>query len=255
MAFELLALGIVFVVAGILVSILLPRRSKHKLGIIEQVETSLSADVRGGQYVELKGEVECERPLTTPAGKIQCAYYEFVKERERAVADEEGETTVKRDVVTSERRSVPFYLRDSSGRILIEPEKASIEAMDTYSRYIPATRPRESLASKALELAGDVAKDVIFDERRRKPESAFLGTSVKERAVKIGQPVYVLGEVKKIEKELVVTKPGGGPFIITCKSEEEMTKAIRKDILMARIGGIVFIAAGTLMVAGAFLLE
>jgi len=163
------------------------------------------------QICEVAGTIEADVALSAPlSGKACVAYTRTVSreyEEDVTSTDSDGKTTTtvarRSEIVENNQQRVRFFVRDATGRVLIDPEQADLDLVETTSRF-DAAQPK----------AG---------ERTR-----TLGYRYQEQALPIGTQVYVLG---------CVVDGGGQPmiarsprdlkqrFMISRRSERELTTA------------------------------
>lgn len=235
-------LGIIFMVMGIL--------SRRKLNLIKDTPTvsagqaSQMAAPQGANKVEVHAVADSPTPLTSPATGTPCLYYKHQVEHleRRMVRDNSGYTRHQDrwETVHSNEMSVPFVLRDETGEIRVNPERASFVAKVSMKSqygshgYDPPHRSG----------AGGVVSKVL-DSLDGNYDTGQYRTS--EWVVPLGQPVYVLGASYSSPAGAEIRK-GEGPFIISYKSEEELTKRYAWHSVLWLIFGVLFGAGG---IAGA----
>ena len=258
--------GIILLAIGALL-LFLRGKSQAQLLDIKFVKTSAISDVvdmqqsvaseigPGGfrQQVELKGQCSTDAPLRAELSGQECVYYSMtVSERyeERYTeTDSSGNTQQKTrtgtTVVTSNTQSVPFTLTDATGSILVEPDGASIDARSVVNRYDPHQQGMTALqfGSFSFQLGG------IGGGGRR-----ILGYEYRESIIPTGQQLYILGDAADAGGTLSVRLPQekGKPYIVSIKSEEELTRGKESAVLWLLIGAVAsFVAGAGLIVAGA----
>ena len=255
--------GIVLVViAGIL---LLVRRSQaSKLAQVLSTETSscaqvaeLCASMEGvvgaetSQLVEVKGTIE-------PRGELlqaeitgqECVCYRSRVERqweeERWEKDSQGKrvrrTRRGSDTLAQNERLDPFLVNDGTGQVLVDPEGAKIdwvESVDRFERGEPEGATL-SVGRFSLNLGG-----FRLGSGRR-----TLGYRYKEWVLPAQHPIYVLGGAAPGGEQPCVRRPAekGQKFIVSVKSEEEIVKGARRSILCLTIGAAVAGLAGIVLI-------
>lgn len=220
---------------------------KRKFGLIRLTDTSTIAELRslaetGDEYalhtpVEVKGTVVCDEPLLAELSETACVYYAmkvewefeeiFYEDDERTKVSHSREGS---EVLTQEKRDVPFWVEDHSGRILVDPEGAEIIAEKTLSRV-----ETDEGAPDSVITMGAFAMDApwLTSLEERQPREYHF----EEEAIPVGAEVYVLGEAALREGELVLQRPGrGGKFLISVKREEELLSGTKKTMFAWRLG-------------------
>lgn len=257
--------GGILIAAGVVLTIIRSSQAS-KLSQMKELETSragdlvaLAADVAseigGGaftQIAELKGRSFVESPLKSELAGTDCVYYRMSVNREYEETywenDDKG-NRVRRtrrgsDLVAHNERSVPFYIDDGSGRVLVRPEGASFVAEKAFSRFEPGEPAGGRLAMGALSL---VISGAIGGRMT-------LGYRYEEDLIPVGCELYVLGEAADEGGELAMRKPADKKrrFIISVKSEEELTKRARTTIIVLTVIAAVCAVGGIgLLIAAA----
>jgi hypothetical protein len=219
-------------------------------GELQEISASVAKDIGAGsfnQITEVKGTVQCGSPLISELAKADCVYYAMrvTREYEETYWDTDSNgNRVQRtrrggDTVAQNTRSVPFYVRDESGTIKVNPEGASYVTEKAYSRFEPGEASGQSLriGGLTINLGG-----IIGNTNRR-----TIGYRYEEDIIPLNRDVYVLGEAADASGELCLQKPSGKgkKFIISVKSEEELIRGAKGAMtvllilaLVAGIGGI-----------------
>lgn len=177
----------------------------------------------GGSYrdfVETTGQAATEGNLHSPYGHFPCAYYVATVAREyekdETTTDSAGKTshrTVRAsEMVSSQKSPSPLFLVDGPVRIGIDLDGASVDFKDGADRFEPYEEHRTySFFGMPFSMPS---------------ASRTLGFRYKEQIIPDGHPLYVVGEVRSFGETLRVGRPseGGKPFIVSVKSEEEVTQ-------------------------------
>lgn len=233
---------------------------KRKLDLMTGTQTTTAAELKGlaesvakdigagsfAETAEVKGTIRCDHPLTSELTNTPCVYYEMKVTREYEETywdtDSKGNRTQRHrrgsETVSQNTRGCPFDVEDATGRIAVDPTGAAITAEKVYDRFEQG-EPRGtalSIGRWTLNLAS-----IALGSGRR-----TLGYKYEEKLVPLGRPIYVLGEAADSGGQLVIRKPTkkGTAFIVSLKSEEELTKSATGANKGLTIG------AGVLAVAG-----
>lgn len=254
--------GIIIGLALIGLSVLLiflRRKSQDKLLEIKSTQTSSTKDLAdlcqsvkdgignsGGfkQLSEIKGVVKCAQPLNGELSKQPCVYYAMnVSERYEETyyeKDSKGNsvrrTRTGSSTVASNSQSVHFEVEDASGRIMVNPNGADIDPVQVVSKYEPSMQGRNSISFGSFS----------FNVARSTGDRKILGYEFTEKIIPLDRRVYVIGEASDSTGELMIQQPSekGKPFIVTLKSEEELTKGTESNIKALMIGAIVSLIVG-----------
>lgn len=190
----------------------------------QRVRDTLGAEALAEQC-EVAGVIESAAPLTAPLSRTPCVAYRYVvtREYEEEVShtDSEGKTTTEMrraaETVSSEERHTEFWVRDPTGRVLVDPERAEIDYASSGERY-----------------------DQAHDRGRR---TRTLGHRHREESLAVGAQVFVHGCAIDRGGALVIA---GNPrdddqrFFISRSSEQELLRSAESS---ARL--LVWVAAGS----------
>lgn len=237
----------------------LRRKSQDKLLEIKSTQTSTAKDLHdlwqsvknelgttGGfkQLTEVKGVVKCDQPLTGELSKQPCVYYEMeVLERfeetyyeKDAQGNNQRRTRTGTTSVAHNTQSVPFYVEDPTGKTLINPHAADIDPVKAVSKYEQNIQNRNTLSFGGFSL----------NVSQNRNDRRILGYEFTEKIIPLDRRAYVIGEATDTSGELMIQKPAekGKPFIITLKSEEELTKGTESNIKALMIGAMISLVAG-----------
>ncbi len=249
-----LIIGAILIGVGVLL-IFLRTKKQGMLLEIKSIQTSTAKELTemcasinqelgttGGfrQLAEVKGIIKCDTPLTAELSKQPCVYYDMkVEERyEETYWDKDAngnqvrKTRTGNTTVSSNSQRVNFYVEDATGRIQVNPNGADIDPVQVVNKYEPhtANQTRISFGGFSLNLTAGSTGD-------RK----ILGYEYTEKIIPLDRSVYVLGEATDSSGALMIQQPQekGKPYIITLKSEEELTKSTESAIKGFMIGAIV----------------
>lgn len=226
---------------------------------LHEIRNGVAAEIGPGgfsQGAEIKGTIECAEPLTAELSGTPCVWYGMsVQERYQDTyqeADANGRvhtrTRTGSNTVASNTRSVRFQVRDTTGTITVDPKRAKVEGHTVVDRHEPA-----SGTESALQF-GTFSFSLSPSPSGRK----ILGYHYTEQLIPLGGQVYVFGEASDRDGELVVREPmeKEKPFIISVRSEEEITQGLERSAALQQWFGFGLIAAGAAVafaaIAGAF---
>jgi hypothetical protein len=198
-----------------------------------RISASLGADALA-QPCEVEGVIECDAPLTATLSGTACVAFTRVVTREYeedvTSTDSQGKTELRTErhseTLENEERRVGFWVRDATGRTLLNPEGADLDLAETANRYEAASSPGRSRART-------------------------LGTRSVETALPVGARVYVLGcAVDQQGQPAIARSPRDSKarFMISRRSERELTQSAA-----AWSRGLWYAAAGSGMVGLALL--
>ena len=163
------------------------------------------------QPCEVAGPIEADTPLTAPLSNSACVAYTYQVTREYeedvATTDSHGKTTTetqqRSETVSKDERRTRFYVRDATGRVLIDPTDAELDLIDSGMRFDPAQRTANA-------------------------RTRTLGHRHQEQSLAVGTPVYILGCVVDGQGQPMIArspKDHKQKFIISRRSERELAGA------------------------------
>jgi len=248
----LLIIGLV--AAGIgAVLLFIGRRIQAKTNLLAKVPTVAASEVASlipGEMIEVKGVIRCDRPLTAELAQRDCVYYSsrVVREYEHRRQNAKGDLVTSRrsETVAQNEQSTAFYVEDSSGRVLVHPAGAEVDArklVDRFERNSGTLGPTISFGGITLNLGGS---------------DGTIGYRYEEYVLPVDIPVYVLGVVQ--EGGTIGRPPPelkGRRFIISYRSEEALRASWGKQarwlgfsaVALFALAVILFVAAVVTLVA------
>lgn len=146
-----------------------------------------------GQVVAVSGEAGSDRPLVSEQAQTPCIYFDYTIDRSyrigvtRQRSSGHGQETVqqqRRETVALDKQWVPFHVSDDSGQVSVSPDGAWFEGVSVMERVEPVTdNNKNGLPGQKMNLS--------------KGGGATGEYSIREHAIKIGQPVFVVGPVNE----------------------------------------------------------
>jgi len=204
----MVVVGIIFLVIS-LILFFIYREQNQKLFSIKSARSmtaaevadtagAVAAEIGGGSwrdYVKLWGEIVAEQPLYSEQKQAPCVYFESTVTRQYETRNKDGELEKRSEQVSRNRRSQPFWLRDRTGKIKIDPEGAAIETIE------------------------------IMNEFREARDGSTLGYRHTESVLPVGREVLVVGAVSDLTGDIVISKPVKSEhrYIISLKNEEVLS--------------------------------
>lgn len=216
-----------------------------KCGDVTQLSQAASEAVGPGSFshgCEVVGTAMAPETgqLTAPESKLPCVWHKTeVKEHYYEYRRDSNGNRRRHNqtrTLSSYTSETPFLIDDGSGRVPVLPQGAEIDGeekvVDRMERDVNKASGLLGLANIAFSF-GDHTTGVEYTESILRP----------------GARLYVLGEVSDRRGEVQLGKPSeGGPMIISTRSEEEIVSSKRGTIKWSRIGMIVLIPAGLVLV-------
>ncbi|MBW2964797.1 E3 ubiquitin ligase family protein [Candidatus Woesearchaeota archaeon] len=208
--------------------------------MIENIPTSKVRSIAMG-LVELFGEVTLTSPetvLKSPLTNSKCVYYNYCIQEERGSGKNRHWVTIK-----SGTNKVHFYLKDNTGKVLVDPDGAQID--------IPADFKFQSSWGK------DPPESVKgFLKRNNLSFETFLGMNKNmkytEWFIAPKDKLYILGHAgdnpyveeataQHSVEDIMIQKGGEKIYYISDKSEADVLKSFRWKVIGGFFGGGVLI--------------
>lgn len=190
--------------------------------------------------VELSGTAESEQPLRSHLAEVPCVYYAWNVEeewqKESSSTDQNGKTTTKREQgwqsVASGAETQSFYLKDSSGVVLVHPEGAKLEAATVMNRTCGPGDPLYYTKGPMQGVSNSTGQ-------RRFTERAFA----------LHAPVFIVGKARErgdaVAPEIAQDKTAE-LFLISSRGEQKVVSGYRAAATALSILGVV-VLLGMLM--------
>jgi hypothetical protein len=213
----------------------------NEIALMAGTQTSKAGEVAKlapGTLVEVKGTLRVRTPLTAEFSQKPCAYFKSEIEREETYyqRDSQGrqERKTRTTIVYSNVKYGSCLIQDESGRVGIDFDGASVEAVSVVNEATAAPKTGGGLVAGALSFL----------------DNANASYRRKESVLEADIPIYVLGET---QAGGLIGKPAAGSnntiFVISHKSEEERTKSLTWTTRWMLVGAIAaFAAAAGLLV-------
>jgi E3 ubiquitin ligase len=236
--------GLLLIVAAICVTAAL--RGEDRLLAILDTPTSSALDIQAihrnngayGQACEVTGVIECDASLSGPLSGQACVAYSHSVTWEEwgkpGMFDKRAGTSSlvfhTGGTEFDDRRAPTFWVRDASGRVLVDPINAELDLQAIDSSYEVVTSSN-----------GD-------SERRTRRE---------EQGLLLGQPVYVLGYLGERQGQAIIqrhTSDTSKKFLISYHSEQTLTRANRLRAAVFYFVAGISGSAGVLLIAWRLLL-
>jgi hypothetical protein len=249
------------VIGGILIFVRISAQKKlfeikatetFKAKDLQELYESVKADVGPGGFskvLEIKGLSKSDNPLTSEIAKQQCVYYSMsvIREYEETYQEKDSngnyvtKTRRAEDTISSNTQSIPFYVEDDTGKVLVNPNGASIDAQQVVDKFEPGERQ-----------AGASLSFGAFSITLSAPASPTrtLGYRFRESIIPLDRKLYVLGEATDTSGELAIQRPRekGKKFIVSMKSEEELVRSAESTIKWTLYAAIACDVIGVILI-------
>jgi hypothetical protein len=211
--------------------------------LIDDTPTSKTQGVFIGM-TELKGTAESDIPLTAYLSGLKCVSFKWSVEEEwskivsETYHDSQGRTQTRTrtehgwQTIDQGGLSIPFYLKDDTGIVRINPQGASITDLQTFYRF---SKPDDELYYAKGPLS-EIAHSV---HRRRFRENAIL----------LHSQIYVMGQARErddvVAAEVAADKQGS-VFLISIKTEKQISSSYGRNLWISYFVGMLLAIGGAL---------
>src|SRR5438093_12580947 len=224
-----------------LVCLVFALRSGKRKRMVDNLPTAKTTGVFIG-LVELKGTAESAQPLTSYLAGQPCVHYQWRVEEHwsrtvtETYTDSDGKTRTRTrhesrwKTVADGGESIPFYLQDDCGLVLVRSEGAKIEPATIFDRTCGASDPLY-YGKGPLEAVAD------SDFRRRFTETA----------VALHAELYVMGQARERQDVVAseIAQDATAPmFLISTRTEQQISSSFRWGFRGLGFLGLVLCVAG-----------
>ena len=186
--------------------------------------------------VEVKGTAEVAKPLTSFLAGATCVHYAWSVEEEwsrwvtETYTDSKGNTRTRQKresgstTVASGGESIPFYLQDDTGVLLVRPDGAKLEP----EAWFKETVGRSDSLYYGKGPTGSVPDS---DHRRR-----FLEEGIRRHA-----PLFVAGRAREradVVAPEIAASPEPDYFLISTRTEEKISASLGRWIWLWGVVGL-----------------
>jgi hypothetical protein len=218
---------------------------------------------RSPEVAILRGVIEADdaaRPDDLPVAPLSgttCLYYELTVNRIEEVFDHSDDRLLdlqeQWEQIHRQTRSVPFWLRDHTGRIAIDPSGALVGGAQGEGRredFGPDDSEVRSLERELRDAAIAVSLPWHADEHAR-----TIGYAVDEEVLLPGWEVTVIGPLHERNGRPVIARGDvSEPFNIAMATDDDIVHGLRTLSKRIRLAGIILPLAGAaLLVVGFWL--
>ncbi len=195
------------------------------LSRLAEDSASIAKELGAGSFrqtVKIRGKIVCETPLLAELSHTPCVSYRFsvTREYEEVLWEKDAQgnsiqrTHRKSEVVATNEVSIPFWLEDGTGKILVQPEHAKIERIKSHASFQPATMSGNALGvgSFVLNLGGSLG--------------GTLGYRYEEHCLPLDRELTVVAEAGDEGGQLALRRPEAkdAPFLVTTRSFQELAR-------------------------------
>lgn len=199
-------------------------RNGRRRRLIDNLPTSKTSGIFIG-FVEVKGAAESASSLTSFLAESACVHYAWTVEEHwsrtvtETYTDSKGHTQTRTRHESGWKRvddggeTIPFFLRDDFGVVLVRPDGAKIEPLTMFDETCGRSDPLYYGKGPAFSVANS-------DHRRR-----FV-----EVGIPVSAPLYVVGQARE-RKDVVAPEIAADEhapmFLISTRTEEQVSSGMK----------------------------
>jgi hypothetical protein len=231
-----------------------------KIHLIQDTPTSKIRSMAMG-IVEIHGNVEAKEYIKAPFSQTDCIYYRFkIEEYRQSVSrDSKGRTTTsyRWDTVHTGEKRLPFFAKDETGQVYVEPKGAeyNVPAKKAFIQRAGLFGAFNLIINALNGWDGKSRIDMsTWNLAPIKPGQIIMSPRVGDRKyteyyIEPGSSLYVLGTAANDSQILIRKGENEKTFIISDRSEKELLGNMKWQMLGAfALGGILFIAGIVLII-------
>ena len=230
---ESIFLAILLLIIGIFLLVISYSKLKRKR-LIEGLATSKIRSLAMG-LVEIFGKVELIKKFSSPFSKTDCVYCRYTIEEYRQKWKSKSWVMIKNEILKEN-----FYLKDATGKVLVDPTKAEIDIPMNYERKTLSPSIKKFLEARDIKHSTffGFGRNLRFREYIIKPnqELFIIGTADDNPYVEEGKGI-------KNEHDIMIQK-GKEVYFISDKDEKALLKAHNWTIGVTLILGIILTVMG-----------
>lgn len=256
-----LLIGLLLIAAGVAFAVFQYRKNSARMQETQFMQTSSVKDAISivddmsvsdsgyRHYVELKGTLVCDSPITAPFSNRPASYYAnrclSVSEQTDVYQDKDGSrrTRVSKQEreISTEHQHTSSFLKDNSCDVPVlvnfESFHGDIDLVECCDRFEPSGSP---WSNRFHSRYSNVAHG----------GSRFLGYRLIEKIFPPNGPVYVLGELAHTGDCYVIEKAqlSKKPSLLSYKSEEQIVQDHKKAQMTSLFAGGIMTLVGIAMI-------
>jgi Ca2+/Na+ antiporter len=231
-------LGAIVIIVGVILFFLASRKTTESNNISKFVPMDNINSIPFGIPVVVNGTVSVDQPLVSPFTKKPCVYFAYTLEKESEIKEKNGNSSWEwKQVGSSQLQTIPFYLQDQTGKILIKPENCEVNGIYETQQFLqPGTIQAEPSNLKILADAfqfGSPNNDMRGNRER-----------ITEYTILTGSQVNAFGIPTMEGEQKFIQKTNEYPLILSPLSKDQLVGSEKKAAFMYYGFGITLILLG-----------
>jgi len=232
-------LGLVMACGGGLVAFLGIRKTNESNTLSRYVPADNIQGIPIGIPVVATGTVAADQPLTSPVTQKPCVYFEYILEREEETKDDRGNSSWQwRRVGSAEKQTIPFYLQDKSGKVLVKPDNCEVNDIFQTQQFLqPGTiQNTQSTGMKILAAAIQLTSNLNRNRER-----------VTEYMIATGSNLNVFGTIIMEGEQKFFQKTTDYPLVLSPLSKDQLVGSEKKAAYIYLGLGIALVLLGVFL--------
>ena len=230
----------------------------HKYQLIQDIPTSKIRSMAIG-LVEINGKIVPDKSLTSPFSHTKCAYYKYIiKEYRRHRSGKQ--TTYSWDTITSGEKRIPFWVKDETGKVYVNPEGAELKIpvkkvflqkagfFGTIGNLISTlnqfnTTQKNMIDTSKLNLT-------LLENNKTTFFNSVGDRKYFEYYLEPNEELYIIGTATNAPKVNIQIQKGENEptFIISNNSEKTLINTLRLEMIGCFILGSILFVAGIIII-------
>jgi E3 Ubiquitin ligase len=232
-------LGIVATSGGAILFFLGIRKNSESNALSKYVPADSINSIPFGIPVVVSGKVTADKPLTSPVTKALCVYYEYILEKEVEHKDTNGNSSWEwKQLGSPEKQTIPFYLQDQHGKVLIKPENCEVNGIYQTQQFLqPGTIQNTNTIGNILSSIIKGPAKTNHDRER-----------VTEYLIETGSTLNAFGTLTMEGVQKFLQKTTTYPLVLSPLSKDQLVGAEKRNAY------ILYAMAVALIILGLFLI-
>jgi E3 ubiquitin ligase len=232
-------LGIVIFLVGFFFLFLGNRKTNESNNLSRYVPADSISSIPFSVPVVANGTVTEDQPLISPVTQKPCVYFSYLLEKETETKDNNGNTSWKWEKVGQrELQTIPFYLEDKTGKILVKPDGCEVNGIYQTQQFLqPGTV--QNISSKGLRILADAFQINTTTKGNRE--------RVTEYAIFVGATLNVFGSAIMEGNQKFIQKTNEFPLVLSPLSKDQLVGSEKKNAYLLYGLGIILLIIGVLV--------
>lgn len=236
---DVLIFGIIFAGIGVVFIYLGIRKSNESNKLAHYIPADNINSIPFGIPVVANGTVTADQPLISPVTKKPCVYFSYILERETEQKDDKGMISWKWEKVGNpELQTIPFYLEDSTGRLLVQPANCEVNGLYKTEQFLQQGTIQNSVL-KGIELLANAFQFGNPEKGNRE--------RVSETTIFTGSKLNIFGIATMEGSQKFIQQNNTYPLILSPLSKDQIVGSERNNSYLYYAFGAIFVLVGLIV--------